>query len=55
MNRVLFSYILELSETKPKFYKLRRLVTNWRGVCYLSIGVLTLKVIAEQLVMLIRS
>jgi len=54
MNIVMIDRILELSETRSKFEKLKQYMSNWRYVAITSIGFLTAKVAAEQLVMLLR-
>ena len=51
---VLHERILELSEFKSKHERLKRFVSNWKNVVYLSIGLLTLKSIAEQMVLILR-
>ena len=53
MNIVLFDRIIELSETKTKFQKIKEISANWRMVIIISIAALTLKVAAEQLAMLL--
>lgn len=53
MNIVMVERIVELSETKSRHKKLKRFLSNWRHVAYMSVGVLTLKVAAEQLVFLL--
>lgn len=54
MNTVMISRILELSESRSRLYRLKRLMSNWKYVVVMSLSALTLKVMAEQLVMLIR-
>jgi hypothetical protein len=54
MNYVLVQRMLELSEHKTRFERLKEVITDWKYVALLSVGILTLKVAAEQLVMVIR-
>ena len=54
MNLLIAERIIELSERKSRFTKLKLFLSEWKNVAYLSIGILTLKIAAEQLVMLLR-
>lgn len=54
MNVVMFQRMAELSENRSKFYKIKKLMHNWRGVVMLSIALFTLKIASEQLVLLLR-
>jgi hypothetical protein len=54
MNIIILNRIIELTEPKSRFYKIKNIVTNWKGVVVVSIVALTLKVIAEQIVLAIR-
>lgn len=54
MNIVTINRILELSETKTRFEKIKKFSCNWRLVCVTSLVVITLKVAMEQLAMLLR-
>jgi len=54
MNSVLLEHIKHISDNKSKFYKLRNMVSDWRMVIVVSVAALTLKSIAEQIVMAIR-
>lgn len=54
INSVLLEHIKHISESKSRFYKLRNMVSDWRMVIVVSIAALTLKAIAEQIVMAIR-
>ena len=53
MNIVMFDRILELTEKKPRFYKIRSLACNWKAVTFVCVAALTLKAIAEQLAMML--
>ena len=54
MNVVTISRILELSEKRSRFYRLKLMISNYKAVVFVSIAALTLKSIAEQIVMAIR-
>lgn len=54
MNKIIASRIIELSENKPMFYKLRMIMKDYKMVIAVTIIAYTLKVAAEQLVMLFR-
>lgn len=54
MNLVMFSRILEITDKKSRFSKIREMSSNWRAVIVVSVGALTLKTIAEQLIMLTK-
>lgn len=52
-NIILHERILELSEFKSKHERLKRFVSNWKHVAWLSVGLFTVKVGIEQIIMLI--
>jgi len=52
MNIVMLDRILELTDKRPRFYKIKLFVKNWKTVTLVSIVFLTAKVAAEQLVMI---
>ena len=52
MNIIMFERIVELSEFKTRHERLKLFVRNWRNVVYLSVGLLTMKIACEQLVMI---
>ena len=54
MNSVIIDRIAELSERKGKFYRLKLMISNYKAVVFVSIAALTLKSIAEQIIMAIR-
>jgi hypothetical protein len=54
MNIVLLSRISEISESKTKFQRIKKFSSNWQNVIVVSILAMTLKVIAEQVIMAIR-
>jgi hypothetical protein len=54
INLVLAERIVTLSEFEGRLDRLKRLVSNWKMVALVSIGMMTAKVAAEQLVMAIR-
>lgn len=51
---VLHERILELSEFKSKHERLKRFVSNWKNVVFIALLAMTLKTIAEQIVMAIK-
>ena len=51
MNRVTIDRIIELSEPKTKFQRIKQFSQNWKNVIFISMLAMTLKVIAEQLAM----
>ena len=53
MNIVLVERIVELSEVKSRFERLKRLMTSWKTVCITAVIALTVKVAAEQLAMML--
>ena len=53
MNLLIRSRIIELSEIKTKHERLKRFVSNWKHVAWLSVGLFTMKVASEQIIMLI--
>lgn len=54
MNQVLIQHILELSETKTRFQRIKRSMSDWRKVVMVVIVTITIKVMIEQLWMAIR-
>jgi len=54
MNIVMASRIVELSEKKKKLDRLKQKVRNWKGIAFVSILFLTVKVACEQLMMAMR-
>jgi hypothetical protein len=54
MNYVLVQRMLELSEHRTRFERLKKIITDWKYVMLVSVGILTMKIAAEQLVMAIR-
>jgi len=54
MNIIIIERIVELSEIQSRHKKLRKFLSSWKHVAYMSIGLLTAKVAAEQLFMLVR-
>jgi hypothetical protein len=52
MNHVMRSRIVELSEVKTRFERIKNLVNNWKYVAALSIGLFTAKIAVEQLLMI---
>jgi hypothetical protein len=52
MNIVMLDRILELTEKKTRFEKLRKIFSNWSYVAWLAIALFTLKIGAEQLAMI---
>ena len=54
LNIVIADRIVEISEAKSRFQKIKNIASNWKAVIIVSILGLTLKTAAEQLVMLLR-
>lgn len=54
MNKIIACRIIELSEPKSRFEKLKSFVQNWKYVCFIAILALTLKTAAEQIIMALR-
>jgi hypothetical protein len=54
MNRVVTDRIIEISENKGRFEKLKSFIQNWKHVCFIAILALTLKTAAEQLILILR-
>jgi len=52
MNIIIIERIVELSEIQSRHKKLKRFLSNWRHVAYLSVGLLTMKIACEQLAMI---
>jgi len=50
---VMHERILELSEFKSKHERLKRFVSNWKNVVFVALVAMTLKVVAEQLVLIL--
>ncbi len=55
INIVLAETIISLSETKTRFERVKKKVSNWKAVIVFSILAMTLKVASEQLIMLVKS
>lgn len=53
INSVIAERIVSLTEIKTRFGKLKSFVSNWKHVAWLSVGIFTMKIASEQLVMLI--
>lgn len=53
INLVLAERIVSLTEIKTRFGKLKSFVSNWKHVAWLSVGLFTMKVGIEQIIMLI--
>ena len=53
MNLLIKSRIAELSEHKPMFTKIKEYLSDWKHVAWLSVGLFTMKIAAEQIIMLI--
>lgn len=49
LNSVMVSRILELSEKKTRYERLKIMISNWKNVVYVAIITLTVKVALEQL------
>lgn len=54
MNQVLIQHILELSETKTKFEKIKRAMSDWKKVAFVVIVLMTGKVAIEQIWLAVR-
>lgn len=53
INLVLAERVITLTEIKTRFEKLKSFVSNWKNVVWLSIGIFTMKIASEQLIMLL--
>lgn len=53
MNIIILSRIIEITEKKPMFFKIRQMVSNWKALVIYSALFLTCKVAAEQLAMMV--
>lgn len=53
VNIVLAERILTLTEVKTRFEKIKSFVSNWKHVAWLSVGLFTVKIASEQIIMLI--
>lgn len=53
INLVLAERIMILTEMKTRFEKLKAFVSNWKNVAWLSVGLFTMKIALEQIIMLI--
>ena len=51
---LLGEYVISLSEIEKKRFRIEKMLKNWKTICLVSILAYTLKIAAEQLVMLIR-
>jgi hypothetical protein len=54
MNIVIADRIIEITQPKSRFHKIKSIVSNWKAVIIVSILAMTLKAAAEQLVLLLR-
>lgn len=54
INVVLASGIIELSENKSKFAKIRKAVCRWESIVLLSLFGITAKVAVEQVLMILK-
>lgn len=54
MNVVMISRILELTEKRTKFQRIREMSSNWKAVIVVSVLALTLKSAAEQIILLFK-
>jgi hypothetical protein len=54
VNIILYSRMAELSENKSRFYRVRKLMSNWKVVAMVAIALFTAKIAAEQAVLLLR-
>jgi hypothetical protein len=52
MNIVTISRILEITEKRSRFQRIKEISSNWKAVCVVSIAALTLKIAAEQIIMI---
>lgn len=53
MQVVIYSRIMELTERPPRFKWVRDMSSNWKAVIVVAVAALTLKIAAEQIIMLI--
>ena len=53
INVVLADRIIELTERPRRLERFKKVMSNWKAVCITAILALTLKSMAEQLVMMI--
>lgn len=53
INLVLAERIMTLTEVRTRFEKIKSFVSNWKHVAWLSVGLFTMKIAAEQIIMLI--
>lgn len=49
INLVLAERIMTLTEVRTRFEKLKSFVSNWKNVVWLSIGLFTMKLAAQEL------
>jgi hypothetical protein len=54
INIVMIDRILEITERRTRFQKIKQMVSNWKSVCIVAVLALTLKSAAEQLVLLLK-
>lgn len=54
MNFVTMNRIIELTEKKPRFSLLKKLISDWKLMAITSVAILTVKTAAEQIWMAIR-
>lgn len=53
MNIVTASRIIEITEKKSRLHRIKEFSSNWKMVIIVSVGALTFKIAAEQLVLII--
>ena len=53
INLVLAERIMALTEVKTRFEKLKKFLSNWKHVAWLAVGLFTMKIAIEQIIMLI--
>jgi len=52
MNIVIADRIIEITQPKTRFEKIKSILSNWKAVIIVSILALTLKTAAEQLILI---
>lgn len=53
INIVTASRIIEITEKKSRFHRIKEFSSNWKMVIIISVGALTLKIAAEQMAMML--
>ena len=51
---LLGEYVVSLSEIEKKRFRIEKMLKDWRTLCLITILAYTLKIAAEQLLMIIR-